>query len=112
MRAVPLRPVLLVTIPVALAACGGLGHQTTAGWRLERVEPDGRTLQISWAHGVGDEIERIDAAEAAHSVTITVYVSVFRGARSLQLLASTAVVQLRKPLGDRRLLHGPVNYLR
>jgi hypothetical protein len=64
---------------MALAACGGPGHQTTADWRLERVEPDGRTLHITWTHGVGDQIERIDAKEAADSVTITVYVKVFQG---------------------------------
>jgi hypothetical protein len=100
-----------VTIPMALAARGP-GHQTTADWRLERVEPDGRTLHITWTHGVGDQIERIDAKEAADSVTITVYVKVFQGNRILLLMASTASVHLRESLGTRRLLHGRVNYVR
>jgi hypothetical protein len=106
------RLLFLTALPMLIAGCGHGNPGVSAYWRHLAVGPGGKTLELQWTGGVGDKLDRIDTEETPRTVKITVHVHVFRGPRIAILAVYDATVHLRKPLDNRELLHGRVNYAR
>ena len=78
------------------------------GWTLTGMDSDGRRLFITYA--IGDpcsESAGVLVEESARTVTLTATTRVVRGGGNCQSVLRTAegYVDLKQPLGTRRLLH-------
>ena len=96
--------------PHVITPRAGLTNLSTVSVDQVVVEPDGKTLLVSFTHGDACSMfARIDTKETARTVTLTVYVGDEPGGPTCQGGGHTgdaARIALNQPLKNRRILDG------
>lgn len=83
-------------------------------WRVEALSLDGQELTLRFERGLCDRFDHVQAAERAEAVTVTVFAirDQPKQACAARAVAESAKVRLVAPLGNRKLLRGPVPAVR
>ena len=103
-----------------LAAAKILGKpeegESSVAWRLERYQPEVGQLVLSWAAGSNGSTCLLDkgirVVETSASVTISAIAWIPPNVRincTLEKQVHTGYLDLKAPLGDRQLIHAPVD---
>jgi hypothetical protein len=94
----------------ALPAPAAAPQFVSVPWELVAAPPDEPALTISYRSGEYMELDRIDAQETPTQLFVTVLLRGEPPASSWSALAEhEAVVPLSRPLGERELVHAPVD---
>lgn len=91
---------------------GGTLKPRKIAWTSAEPEADGRTIRILWTSGVEPchTLDRVDVAETAKTVTITLYEGPLRASPDVACIEiaieKVTEVRLDKPLGGRKIVDG------